>query len=188
MIEIIPYQERWPAEFQAISSKLRNSLGGLAIRIDHIGSTSVPGLAAKDVIDIQVTVASLDSQIKEAMSRTVYIHSPTVSHDHRPANLNSTQSEWEKWFFKEPEGKRKTNIHVRVKNRNNQRYPILFRDFLRTHPSVAGSYAELKRRLVENLADPDTYPDVKDPAVDLIYFAAEEWAKMVNWRPRESDA
>ena len=58
MIEIVEYREQWPAEFRAIAGDLRRRLGPLALRIDHIGSTSVPGLAAKDRIDIQVTVAS----------------------------------------------------------------------------------------------------------------------------------
>ncbi len=53
MIEIVPYQTSWPAEFQEIALVLRRGLGGLALRIDHIGSTSVPGLPAKDIIDIQ---------------------------------------------------------------------------------------------------------------------------------------
>ena len=79
-------------------------------------------------------------------------------------------------------------MHVRVQGRANQRYPLLFRDYLRAHPGPTGAYAELKRRLAAHLADPDTYPEVKDPAVDLIYFAAEEWAEVTGWEPGESDA
>ena len=78
-------------------------------------------------------------------------------------------------------------MHVRVRGRANQRYPLLFRDYLRTHPGPAGAYAELKRRLAEKLEDSGTYSEVKDPAVDLIYFAAEEWAETVGWAPGESD-
>ena len=77
---------------------------------------------------------------------------------------------------------------MRVLGRANQRYALLFRDFLRGHPATAAAYAELKRRLAENLADPDTYPDVKDPAVDLIYLAAEEWAAATRWQPGPTDA
>jgi GrpB-like predicted nucleotidyltransferase (UPF0157 family) len=71
--------------------------------------------------------------------------------------------------------------------RANQRYPLLFRDYLRMHPATAEAYGELKRRLAQNLADWETYPDVKDPAVDLIYFAAEDWATASGWRIEESD-
>ena len=59
-IEIIPYTDRWPEEFESIRSELGRALGDLALRIDHIGSTSVPGLAAKDIIDVQVAVAALE--------------------------------------------------------------------------------------------------------------------------------
>jgi GrpB-like predicted nucleotidyltransferase (UPF0157 family) len=77
---------------------------------------------------------------------------------------------------------------VRVDGRLNQRYPLLFRDYLRTHPATAEAYAELKRHLAENLADRVIYTEVKDPAVDLIYLAAEEWAAASHWMPGKSDA
>ena len=188
MIEIIPYQNRWPIEFQEIAAILRTGLGEKALRIDHIGSTAVPGLAAKDIIDIQITVAVLDSPLNKAIRALGYTQPAGIWRDHRPPNLNGPETEWEKWIFREPEGARKTNTHVRVQGRANQRYPLLFRDYLRTHPDSAGAYAELKMRLAAHLADPKTYPEVKDPAVDLIYFAAEEWAKDIGWQPGDSDA
>jgi GrpB-like predicted nucleotidyltransferase (UPF0157 family) len=188
MLEIIAYQERWPLEFREIAADLRTGLGVFALRIDHIGSTSVPGLAAKDVIDIQITVAALDAAIKIRMNALGYTQPEGVWQDHCPATVNAPKSAWEKWFFNSPEGQRRTNTHVRVQGRANQRYPLLFRDYLRTHIGTAGAYAELKERLAAHLADQDTYPFVKDPAVDLIYFAAEEWAATTGWQPGESDA
>jgi GrpB-like predicted nucleotidyltransferase (UPF0157 family) len=187
MIEIIPYQTRWPAEFAEIASALRRGLGDLALRIDHIGSTSVPGLAAKDVIDIQITVAALDERLLSAMLALGYSQSGSRG-DHRPAGALGPDSDWDKWLFHLPSGQRQTNMHVRVLGRANQRYPLLFRDYLRAHPATAEAYAELKRRLAQQLADPKTYPEVKDPAVDLIYLAAEEWAAAVHWQPGPSDA
>ncbi|NTU95955.1 MAG: GrpB family protein, partial [Bacteroidales bacterium] len=80
------------------------------------------------------------------------------------------------------------HTHVRIIGRANQRYPILFRDYLRTHTATAQSYAELKLRLATHLADPEMYPEVKDPAVDLIFFAAEAWAEATAWQPGPSDA
>jgi GrpB-like predicted nucleotidyltransferase (UPF0157 family) len=79
-------------------------------------------------------------------------------------------------------------VHVRIQAAANQRYPILFRDYLRAHPASAEAYAELKRRLAQHLADARTYPDVKDPAVDLIYLAAEAWAAATGWQQGPSDA
>ena len=72
MVEIIPYQKTWPQEFQIIAVKLRKALGSLALRIDHIGSTSVPGLDAKDVIDIQITVSQLDDLVIQSMNAAGY--------------------------------------------------------------------------------------------------------------------
>ena len=188
MVEIISYQKRWPLEFQEIASILRNSLGSLALRIDHIGSTSVPGLAAKDIIDIQITVAAFKQSVNTTMNAIGYWQPAGIRRDHCPATVNASEADWEKWYFNPPEGQRGTHIHVRVQDRMNQRYPLLFRDYLRTHPDTAGAYTELKKRLAQHLTDSYTYTEVKDPAVDLIYFAAEEWAKVTGWRPGESDA
>lgn len=188
MIQIISYQNSWPQDFQQIADVLRMGLGSLALRIDHIGSTAVPGLAAKNVIDIQISAAALDDQIISGMLELGYIQPKGIWCDHRPPNWIGPDSDWEKLFFNPPTGQRRTNTHVRVLGRPNQRYPLLFRDYLRAHPNSAGAYAELKRGLVEFLSDPKMYPEVKDPAVDLIYFAAEDWASTTGWLPGPSDA
>ncbi len=188
MVTIIPYQERWGTEFQAIARGLRQALGDLALRIDHIGSTSVPGLAAKDIIDIQITVPELRDEIRQAITSLGYVHRPRITGDHCPATANPDKNEWRKWYFREADGARRVHIHVRLPGRLNQRYPLLFRDYLRAHPAMASSYAELKRRLATHLADFTMYPEVKDPAVDLIYFPAEEWAKQTGWQQGSSDA
>jgi GrpB-like predicted nucleotidyltransferase (UPF0157 family) len=188
MVEIVPYQDSWPAEFQEIASRLRHGLGELALRIDHIGSTSVPGLPAKDVIDIQITVAALDDRVRSAMNALGYTQPEGIWRDHCPPHVVATESDWEKMFFFPPRGQRRTHTHVRVQGRANQRYALLFRDYLRAHPATAAAYAELKRRLAQHLADPQTYPEAKDPAVDLIYLAAEDWAVATHWQPGPSDA
>jgi GrpB-like predicted nucleotidyltransferase (UPF0157 family) len=186
MFEIVPYKQSWPREFTQIGTTLRRGLGLLALRIDHIGSTAVPGLVAKDIIDIQVTVSALSEQVSQAMASLGYTRTE-ISSDHRPAGAAGEVRDWEKWYFRPPIHQRPTHLHMRVMGRLNQRYPLLFRDYLRTHPATAQSYGELKRRLAANLADLETYPDVKDPAVDLIYLAAEDWAEATCWEPGESD-
>ena len=187
MVTIVPYIPAWPDEFKSIANEIRATLGEIALRIDHIGSTSVPGLDAKDRIDIQVTVENLNHKVERALSQIGYTRLPYLS-DHPPFGLDSPAEEWIKWIFAPSPDQRPTNLHVRISGRANQRYALLFRDYLRAHPKSAAAYAELKRRLVENLVDMDTYPDVKDPAVDLIYFAAEDWAAVINWHPGPSDA
>jgi GrpB-like predicted nucleotidyltransferase (UPF0157 family) len=190
LVEIMPYNQRWPADFAAIGAALRGALGDLALRIDHIGSTSVPGLAAKDRIDVQLTVADFArfELIEAALERLGYTFVPRNLNDHQPPGWSGPSEQWEKRFFRPPAGQRPTNLHVRAAGRANQRYPLLFRDYLRAHPRSAAAYAELKRRLADNLRDLDTYPDVKDPACDLIIVAAEDWALVIGWQLGPSDA
>lgn len=188
MVEIIPHQSRWPAEFQELAARLRAALGPLALRIDHIGSTSVPNLDAKDIIDIQISVAALDAPVIAALNALGYTQPAGTWRDHCPPGFSGPETEWEKFYFSPPPNQRRTNTHVRVQGRANQRYALLFRDYLRAHPASAGAYAELKRRLAKHLADFKMYPEVKDPAVDLIYFAAEAWATTSQWQPGPSDA
>jgi GrpB-like predicted nucleotidyltransferase (UPF0157 family) len=190
-VEIVPYDARWPAEFAAIGADLRRALGDLALRIDHIGSTSVPGLAAKDRIDVQLTVADFDSfePVQAALESLGYTIVPGNTKDHEPPGWQGPDDQWEKRFFRPPAGQRPTNVHVRAAGRANQRYPLLFRDYLRAHPRSAAAYAELKRRLATYLpSQMDVYADVKDPACDLIIVAAEDWATEVGWDLGPSDA
>jgi GrpB-like predicted nucleotidyltransferase (UPF0157 family) len=187
MIEIIPYREEWATEFREIAGVLRRGLGTTARRIDHIGSTAVAGLAAKDVIDIQVSVVALDERLLEQMARLGYSRAAHIDRDHRPPASAAPESEWTKWFFRPPGGQRPTNAHVRIAGRANERYSLLVRDYLRAHPATAAAYAELKRRLAKELCDASDYLDVKDPAVDLIYLAAEEWAA-AGWQMGPADA
>jgi len=185
--QIVDYKESWPQEFEQIARQLREGLGDLALRIDHIGSTAVPGLPAKDVIDIQISVVALNQDVVKAMANMGYSLPEGNITDHIPPGQDEHPQHWKKMFFHPPANQRRTNTHVRVPGCANQRYPLLFRDYLRRHPKTAEAYARLKIMLSEHLADPFMYPEVKDPAVDLIYLAAEEWAEQINWQPGPSD-
>jgi GrpB-like predicted nucleotidyltransferase (UPF0157 family) len=188
MIEIVEYRADWVREFHAIARTLRCGLGDLALRIDHIGSTSIPGLCAKDTIDLQITVAALDSQVVAALRALDYEQAQDISRDHRPPDDDGPEENWQKLYFRPPAGQRRTHTHVRMLGRPNQRYALLFRDYLIAHPTTAAAYGELKRRLAASLANPEDYPDVKDPAVDLIYLPAQRWAAQTRWAPAHSDA
>ena len=186
VIEILPYQAHWPAEFQQIETSLQQALGPLALRIDHIGSTSVLGLGAKDIVDVQVTVASLfpEKSLNAAFLAAGYEMRDGVWEDHRPAGDARPEAEWQKRYCREREGTRRVHIHVRVAGAANQRYALLFRDFLRSNTSAAGSYEQIKRELARlHPHDIDAYYAVKDPACDLIMAAAEGWAAATNWEP-----
>jgi GrpB-like predicted nucleotidyltransferase (UPF0157 family) len=180
-LEIVAYRCSWPLEFAVIRDRLRTALGMQALRIEHVGSTSVSGLAAKDIIDVQVSVASLNDSIAQALSAAGCRREPAITGDHVPPGAPASADDWRKLFFFEAAGERRANIHVRRAGSPNERYALLFRDYLRAHPVVAAAYAELKRRLSRALAVVDDYADVKDPAVDLIYLAAEQWASASSW-------
>ncbi|HET7094526.1 MAG TPA: GrpB family protein, partial [Thermomicrobiales bacterium] len=190
VIEIVPYRPEWAAEFAAIAADARRALGPAALRIDHIGSTAVPDLAAKDIIDVQITVADLaDGQIVAALSATGFTARPDIGRDHRPPGATGPDADWIKRYFREPPGRRPIHIHVRAAGRPNQRYPLLVRDYLRAHPAAAAAYAEGKRRLSEIVGgDSGLYADTKDPISDLIALAAEAWAASAGWEPGPSDA
>ena len=185
------YEHAWPDAFRDAARRLRTALGERADRIDHVGSTSVPGLASKDVIDIQVSVApgtDLGS-VARVLERAGWTLLPGIDRDHVVPGSPPDERAWRKVFLNEPPGYRSVNVHVRVVGQPNQRYPLLFRDYLRAHPPSAQAYATLKRDLAGLLADDlDRYADVKDAACDLIYFAAEAWAQATGWSPRQSDA
>lgn len=179
-VAIVEPKATWPAEFEAIATNLQKVLGAAALRVDHIGSTAVPGLPAKDIIDVQVTVAALDRErLASALSRAGFVDQG-IGADHRPPGAAGPDDEWGKLLFKPTTG-RPVNVHVRVAGRPNQRYPLLFRDYLRAHRDAAEAYARLKRGLADLGIDPGAYSDVKDPACDLIFIAAEDWAERTGW-------
>ena len=167
----------WPAQAETLIARLRSALGPLAAWIDHIGSTAVPGLAAKDILDIQVTLPDLDAAtlaaVAGAMTAAGFVHRSDVTRDHRPPGAIGPDSDWEKAYFKTAPGERPAHIHVRAAGRPNQAYPLRFRDFLRGAPEVAEAYARLKRELARYHAhDGEAYTDIKDPVVDLIWMMA----------------
>src|SRR5947209_11980699 len=118
---IVPYNPRWPEEFRSIAGELRAVVGDRAERIDHIGSTAVPGLAAKGVIDIQITVASLDASepLVHAFQGLGYVKSPELAQDHLPHGQFLPQEELRKYFLDGPPAVRPINVHVREDGRLN---------------------------------------------------------------------
>ena len=178
MIIIVDYDPDWPIEFEVIRLSLQEVLGTTALQIDHIGSTSVPGLGAKDVIDVQVTVAKLSPEIMERLTRAGYHYGAKNSRDHVPPGEDETPALWSKLLFTQPDGRRRAHIHVRVRGNPNQLYPLLFRDYLRAHPQSAQAIERIKRGIAKYHADDaDAYYDIKDPVYDLVWNAAKEWAR-----------
>ncbi len=170
---IVPYDETWPDEFERISGMLREHLGEQALRIDHIGSTAVPGLAAKPVIDIQVSVSRLEPMAyKPGIEQAGYRH--------RADNEDRT-----KRYFREQEGRRRTHIHVREAGSWSEQFALLFRDFLRVNEIYRQLYAEEKKALAQRYSQPherESYVAGKDPIIWQIMQEASRWSQRTGWR------
>src|SRR6516164_9327449 len=136
-LEIAPYDPAWPAAFSAERDRLAAVLGDLAIRIDHHGSTAVPGLAAKPVIDIQISVAALGhlEPYSVRLAQLGYVHVPHPDDAFCP-------------FFHRPAAWPHTHhVHLVRSGGTEERRTLAFRDYLREHPEVARAYERLKREL-----------------------------------------
>ncbi|MEZ0327420.1 MAG: GrpB family protein [Fimbriimonas sp.] len=183
----MPYKSTWSGEFAFLGRRIRNAVGELGSEIHHIGSTSVPGLPAKDVVDIQLTVSDLYAPIQAPLEQAGFKRSTKLLVDHCPPGLTLNQNELAKQVYGF-EGRR-VHLHVRKAGQFNQRYALLCRDFLRSHPLAAAAYGEIKQQLARYFPDDvEAYYDVKDPVFDVLMAGAEEWALRVEWKSPPSDA
>jgi GrpB-like predicted nucleotidyltransferase (UPF0157 family) len=178
VIEVVDYDPAWPALFDETGTALRAALGAIALRIDHIGSTAVAGLAAKPVIDVQVSVAAFEpiETFKVPLERMGYVY--------RADNLERT-----KRYFREAPGRRRTHVHVRRAGSFSEQFPLLLRDYLRQHGGAAAEFAAVKRQLAERFRyDRAGYTDAKNPYVWELIRRADEWAQLLGWSPGPSDS
>ncbi|UVI33113.1 GrpB family protein [Paenibacillus spongiae] len=176
-IVIMPYRSEWRDEFFVMGGRILAALEGAAIRIDHIGSTSVVGLDAKPVIDIQVSVQSFDSfeAIKNSLSHAGFIY--------RADNPDLT-----KRYFREGAGMGRTHIHVREHGSFSEQVSLLFRDYLREHDDEAKEYARMKVELSEIYKENrERYVEGKDPYIWDILRRASRWSQLVGWKPSKPD-
>jgi len=174
--QLVPYRPDWLDDARRIIKRLQMACGEKALRIDHIGSTAVEGMDAKDVIDIQITVASLDvaDEINDALANVGY-----PRHDHITADWPHTDdpSVWRKRFHCAADPGRSANLHIRVDGWPGQQFALLFRDWLRANPGVQDDYLAAKRRA---LSAPD-YAEAKEPWFADAYQRAWEWADATGW-------
>ena len=186
MISLVPYQDSWRERFVALGARLREAAGADALSIHHIGSTAVPGLAAKDVIDVQVTVADFSLPFRAAFE-DLGLTFRAYNRDHGPPGMNLAPEQLEKRYFSSESPH--LHVHVRVLGRFNQRYALVCRDYLRTHPLAANAYAEVKRQLARYFPDDiEAYYDIKDPVFDVLMAGAFGWAETTNWQQPRTDA
>ena len=152
------YDARWPELFQREADRIRAVLSDCALRIEHTGSTSVPGLAAKPIIDMLVEVTSLAETKRRIVPILTdlgydYLWRPTWGNDEPPFYA---------WFIKRDErGVRTHHIHM-VEHSFEHWDRLLFRDYLIDHPDIAKEYETIKIRLAKNFPnDRVTYTHAK---------------------------
>jgi GrpB-like predicted nucleotidyltransferase (UPF0157 family) len=184
---VVEYQPGWPIRAAALAGELRDLLGSRVDRIEHIGSTAIPNMAAKDILDLQISVTNLDEAAVafDHPLGLLGLHRSGYAHDHVPAGTSDDPSRWEKRLWVRRGGTEgDVNLHVRLVGSPNERLPLLFRDWFRSHPEAVPAYAAFKRALACVSPDVDSYSDVKDPVVDLVIAVAESWAAAVGWHVR----
>lgn len=189
---VVTYQVDWPDRAAALTASLRERLAPLAERVDHIGSTSIPGMAAKDILDVQVSVADLLEAARafdEPLAGLGFEPGPyqfdhvPYQFDHVPAGRDDDPQQWSKRFWFRRGRRGAVNLHVRRRGSPNERLALLFRDWFRAHPDAIAGYAAFKVALSAAVPDVEVYSDIKDPVVDVVIAAAEEWADAAGWRP-----
>ncbi|BBZ13915.1 dephospho-CoA kinase [Mycobacterium branderi] len=155
--EPVPADPAWAEQGRRIVARLQAACGAKALRVDHTGPTAVPGLAAKDVVDIQITVESLTTadELAEVLVSAGYPRIDDITAD---APLTDDPVLWRKRIHGSADPGRPTSVHLRVDGWPNQQYALLLVDWLRANPDM-----------------PDYFQDT--------YRRAWEWAEATGWRP-----
>ncbi|MDR6319314.1 GrpB family protein [Actinoplanes couchii] len=176
------YDVGWVRRGEAVVREVAGGLGSLAVRVEHIGSTAVPGMAAKPVFDVQASVLDLDVAFDGPLTGLGFERLP-YQHDHVPAGCGDSPALWVKRFWlRRGDGVEPVNLHLRLAGSPNERLALLFRDWFRAHPAAVPAYAAFKSVLAVAVdGDLDAYTEVKDPVVDLVAVVAEEWAAATGW-------
>jgi GrpB-like predicted nucleotidyltransferase (UPF0157 family) len=167
-VRIVDYDPAWPALAEAELRRIKEALGGVAVRLEHVGSTAVAGLAAKPIVDLQLSVDAVESQERyvKPLERLGYLFVPApASPDHH-------------FFAKPPERPRTHHLHVCEVGSEHELRHVAVRDFLRTHEDEAAHYAGLKRQVVaRHPQDRLAYIEGKDEYVAALEERAVLWAR-----------
>lgn len=165
-VVVKPYDPAWPAQFEAEAAAIRAVLGEQVVDMQHIGSTSVPGLAAKPVIDIMPLVSEIRTVDRyiTGMAELGYVPRGEYGLPGR------------RYFSKNTDGVRSHHVHVYASTNPEVMRHLAFRDYLRTHPDAARQYGELKLALAQiHPRDIEAYMDGKDGLIKTIEAQAIQW-------------
>ena len=189
-----PAQARWEQQARRLVARLALACGGLAVRIDHVGSTAVPELDAVDMLDLQVTVADLADAdaLLEPLAAAGFPRIEQIDHDiPKPSYSASGETDPAVWSMRlhgSADPGRPARVALRVDGWPGQRFSLLLRDGLRADAEAVQEYAEVKRAAAQSAADePDplraaaVYREIKEPWFDRAYRRASDWADATDW-------
>jgi dephospho-CoA kinase len=191
-VHVVPANPEWAVQAQRLIARLWVACGPVASRIDHIGSTAVPGLPAKDVIDLQITVADLVAAdgLRDALGAAGFPVRPDITGDNpKPTAMDPAGADtalWAKRFHQNADPGRLANVHIRVAGSPGQEFALLFRDWLRADAAARAEYLEVKREGEAKAAGLTgeaatlAYLDVKQPWFDTAYDRAVTWRDSVE--------
>ena len=160
-IVVLTYDEQWKNDFLQIKAELTNVLGQLAIEIEHVGSTSVQGLSAKPIIDIDVVIKEYNElkNVISALEKIGYQHEGNLGIAGREA-----------FQYDGNEHLRKHHLYVCPEDSPELKRHIAFRDYLQTHPDAVREYSRIKEEGAELYPDDiDRYIEHKSPFIEKIY-------------------
>ncbi|MGA9869556.1 MAG: dephospho-CoA kinase [Rhodococcus sp. (in: high G+C Gram-positive bacteria)] len=184
----------WSAQARRLMARIAVACGDSAMRIDHIGSTAVDGVDARNVIDVQITVASME--VADALAKPLqnigFPAVPSVTADEpKPAygiGGEADPSLWDKRSHGSADPGRAVDISIRVDGWPGQRFGLLFRDWLRADADAAAEYLDIKKSASARAAECSddceasvVYADTKAPWFDRAYVRAWEWAEGSGW-------
>ena len=159
-IELVQYNPDWPAVFEAEARRLRAACGSALIAVEHIGSTALPGLAAKPVLDVMLGVTRLEDA--DALVAPIC----ALGYDYFGRYVRSSRF----FFVLRANGRRVIHAHGFVAGGPHWRRHLFFRDHLRTHPQAAERYQSLKRELAARFeSDREAYSDGKKAFLQAIH-------------------
>ena len=167
-IRIVDYNPRWPALAEAELRRVVRALGEVAARVEHVGSTAVPGLAAKPIVDLQLSVDRIEPRERylRSLEQLGYMFVPAPESPDRY------------FFAKPPERPRTHHLHVCTAGSETEFRHLAVRDFLRTHADEAARYAALKRQVVaRHPRDRLAYIEGKHAYVTALEERAIMWAR-----------
>ncbi|MBO3749297.1 GrpB family protein [Streptosporangiaceae bacterium NEAU-GS5] len=191
VVDIATYDPKWEISGEALVADLHGALTPYALRVEHIGGTSIPGMDAKPIFDLQVSVADLDAaeQALYGVLAELGFEPTTYFNDHVPAGCDDDPESWRKFlWFRRISGQPYVNLHIRQAGSAGERFALLFRDWFRAHPAAVPAYMRFKRALAELVRDQAEYTEMKNPVVDLVVAMADDWAARHGWaanRPAE---